>query len=180
MADFQTLLDNVAKVIGGTQPDAASRPRWFSGRDVGDSTGIQLGSNSQGVAYPVLTGCYSAPPEAIGDVPVGIVLAGPFEVSGGARRDVYTQGVEMNTDDLRLIILINRVDTETTFTNLAPFRDLIPAALAAKMTAFSSVNVLQAMVRGGKPVTTTWGSQAFDGFEFTIRVIRLVSRTYVG
>lgn len=176
MADFQTVLDHVAQVIGGSQPDAANRPRWFSGRDVGDSTGLLPGGS-----YPVFTGCYSAPPETFEDVPVGLVLPGPFEVGGPQNRDVYYQGEEYNVDDLRAWILVQRIDSETDVANLMPYRDLMPAAFAAKMTNFSTASILQGMVRGGKPINVEYPANSgvrYAGLEFTIRVIRMVSRTY--
>jgi hypothetical protein len=173
LPDFQTVLDHVAQVIGGSQPDAANRPRWFSGRDVGDSTGLVPGGS-----YPVFTGCYSAPPEAIEDVPVALVLPGNFEVGGPQNRDVYYQGEEYNVDDLRVLIFVYRIDSETDIANLMPYRDLMPAAFAAKMSAFSTASILQAMVRGGKPANITYAGISYSGWEFTVRVIRMVSRTY--
>lgn len=179
MADFQTVLDNIAFVVGGTAPDATNRPRWFSGRDSADGTGLQPGTNSQGVAYPVFTGCYSAPPDAIQDFPVGIVLPGPFEIRGGHGTDNYWQGSELNTDDLSLWIVVGRQDAETTFTDLNPYRDLVPAAFAAKMTANSTASILQAMVRSGKPRSLKFGDQiTYDCIEFVVRVSRLIPRTY--
>jgi hypothetical protein len=180
VANFQDVLDAVAKVVGGTQPDAVNRPRWFSGDTVGDNTGLQPNAGLALPVYPSFKGCYSAASDSIIDIPIGVVLPGPFTVEGPRSRDVYVRGVEHNIDDLRLIILINRQDAETTFTNLMPYRDLVPAAFAAAMTGASTANVLQMMVRGGKPISTSWGGSPFDGIEFTIRVIRSISRTYSG
>jgi hypothetical protein len=174
LADFQTtVLDNLAKVIGGSQPDAANRPRWFSGDQVGDSTGLLPGGS-----YPTFKGCYSAPVEAPQDFPVGIVLPGPFEVGGPQYRDVFYQGEEYNVDNVRLLIAITRIDLETDFGNLMPYRDLVPAAFAAKMTAFSIPSVLQAMVTSGKPAPINWAGVQYNGWDFTIRVIRMISQTY--
>lgn len=180
MADFLTLVDHVAQVVGGTNV-GANQPRFFSGDQMGDSTGLQPGTG-----YPTFKGCYSVPPDFIPDVPCGIVLVGPFQNVGPRSGDVYTQGVEHAIDDLRLIILISRQDAETTFTNLAPYRDLVPAAFGAKMTAFATANALQIMAKGGKPATFVLGGAlppqgtgiAFDGLEFTVRAIRSISRTY--
>lgn len=172
--NFQTVLDHVAQVAGGNQPDVTNKPRWFSGRDVGDGTGLVPGDT-----YPVFTGCFSAPVEALEDFPVGLVLPGPFEVGGPQNRDGYYQGAEYNVDDVRLLILFGRVDLETDYGNAAPYRDLVPAAFAAHMTAYTTDSALQTMVRGGKPVTLKWGDVAYDGFEFTIRVIRMISRIYI-
>ena len=176
MADFQTsVLDPIAQVIGGSQPDTANRPRWFSGKDVGDKTGLIVPLTTP--AYPDFKGCYSAPPDMIQDYPIGILLPGPFKIEGGDKANVFTFGSEMNIDDLRLLILLSRVDLETTFSNMTPYRDLVPTALATHMTAFG--NVLQAMVVNGKPVSITWGKAEFDAIEFTVRVLRMVNRAYV-
>lgn len=173
MADFQTLLDLVATVVGGTAFPTKS-PRWFSGHDNSDDgTGLLPGGT-----YPKFLGCYSAPPPQIADVPVGIVMVGPFQNVGPKSQDVYTQGVEHAIDDLRLLILVSQVDPETDIANLDPYRDLVPAAFAGHMTAFSSANVLQAMCRAGKPIITKVAGIDYNGLEFTIRVIRSISRTY--
>ena len=177
---FQTsVLDPVAQVVGGTAPDPQARPRWFSGKQVGDSSGIVVPA-SDGTSnwqYPDFKGCHSAPPEFIEDYPVGIVLPGSFTIEGGNKTAVFTSGSELNTDDLRLLIILARVDTETTYSNMLPYRDLVPAQFAAHMTAFG--NVLQAFPIAGKPVTITWANSEFDALEFTIRVLRMVNRSYV-
>ena len=173
MADFQTgVLDNIAKVVGGSQPDATNRPRWFSGDQVGDGSGLQA------VFGPSFKGCYSAPPESIPDVPVGVVVPGAFQVRGPEQGDTYVTGFEYNIDDLRLFILLGRVDAETDYANMAQYRDLVPAAFAGHISAFSTANIIQAMVRDGKPVTTNWAGVEYSGIEFTIRVIRAITRVY--
>ena len=181
MSDFQTgVLDPIAQVIGGSAPDATNRPRWFSGLQSLDGTGIVVPVVSP--PYPTFKGCHSAPPEYIEDYPVGILLPGAFKVGGPARPEVYVQGSEENIDELRLWILLNRVDLETTYGNMAPYRDLVPTQMAAHMTAFG--NVTTAMVSGGKPITVTWGTTdtgdpiEFNAFEFTIRCFRMVVRSY--
>lgn len=179
---FQDVLNAVAQVVGGTSPDPINRASWYSGDQVGDGSGIIAGSDSNGNAYPTFRGCYSAPQDGLPDTPIGLVLPGPFEVGGPRSRDVYVRGVEQNIDDLRLLILVTRQDAQTMFPNLTPYRDLVPAAFAASMTAGGAANVLQAMVRGGKPIVLNWGvgpaAVAYDGWEFTIRVIRLIPRIY--
>ena len=178
MSDFQTgVLDPIAQVIGGTAPDPTNRPRWFSGLQSADGTGIVPGGS-----YPTFKGCHSAPPEYIEDYPIGVLLRGAFKVGGPARPEVYVECSEENIDELRLWILLNRVDLETTYGDMAPYRDLVPAQMASHMTAFS--NVTTAMVSGGKPITVTWGQTEdgtpieFNAFEFTIRCFRMVVRTY--
>lgn len=172
MAGFQDLLDNVARVVGGTQPDATNRPRWFSGDQAGDSSGILA------LYGPSFKGCYSAPVEAPQDYPVAIVLPGKFEVGGPLNRDTFWQGEELNVDELRLLVAISKVDLETDFTNLEQYRDLVPAAFAGHMTAFSTNNALQIMVSGGQTRQINWAGQKYDGWEFTIRAIRMIPQTY--
>ena len=172
MSNFQAdVLDRIAAVIGGSQPDATNRPRWFSGDQVGDATGLQVPFG------PAFKGCYSAPVEAFSDYPVGLVLPGPFTI--GEKQDIYYQGKEYNVDDLRLLVLFGRVDAETDTSNLAPYRDLVPAAFAAKFASGDTTGTeLQAMVRAGKPVVFAWGGVPYVAFEFTVRFIRMLNRTY--
>jgi hypothetical protein len=178
MADFQVdVLDKIAKLIGGTQPDATNRPRWFSADQAGDTTGLQPTALSS--SYPSFKGCYSAPVEAFSDFPVGLVVPGAFTIGDPKNPDVYYQGKEYNVDDLRLLILFGRLDAQTDYSNLAPYRDLVPAAFAAKFASGDTTNTeLQAMVKAGKPVTTTWGGAPYIAFEFTVRFIRMLNRTY--
>lgn len=172
-ASFQDVADAVAKVVGGNAPDAVNRPRWFSGLENGDTSGLQ-------VAYgPAFVGCYSAPPESLSDFPVGVVMVGPFEITSAQGGDVYIQGEEINRDDLRLLILLGRGESESTMTNLNQFRDLVPAAFAAHMGIFATANVLQAFPKGGRPVVyNDWGGNRYVGIQFDIRVIRIISRSY--
>ena len=66
-ADFQVdVLDKVAQVIGGSQPDPFNRPRWFSGKDTGDGTGLIVPRVTP--PYPDFKGCYSAAPDMIAEV----------------------------------------------------------------------------------------------------------------
>jgi hypothetical protein len=173
MADFQTVLNALAQVIGGTAPDLINHPTWYSGDQVQDGTGLQPGAG-----YPTFKGCYATPPDSLPDVPIGVFTIGPFTNEGPQARDTYFQGVEHAVDDLRLLILINRQDAQTTLPNLMPYRDLVPAAFASHMRAFATQYAVQVMARGGKPVSVTIGSVVFDGIEFTVRVLRVINRIY--
>jgi len=172
VAGFQDLLDNVARVVGGTAPDITNRPRWFSGDQQGDSSGLQV------LYGPSFKGCYSAPVEAPQDYPIGIVIPGPFEVGGPSNRDVLWQGEEYNVDTLQLLIAISKVDLETDFYDMAQYRDLVPAAFASHLSAFSTSSVLQIMCSGGRPRQLTWAGTRYNGLEFDIRAIRMISQTY--
>src|SRR6184192_2165874 len=109
MSNFQDLLDNVALLVGGTQ-QSEPPPGFFSRARAGDGTGV-----------PGLLGCYSKPPRALSEPPVGIVLPRSFKASLNA------QGYEEQEDILRLIILVKPVDSATDFAILEPFRDSVPA-----------------------------------------------------
>lgn len=174
MAGFQDLLDNVAKVVGGTAPDPINRPRFFSGDQSGDATGLVA------LYGPSFKGCYSAPIEAPQDYPIGIVIPGPFEVGGPSNRDVLWQGEEYNVDTLQLLIAISKVDLETDFYDMAQYRDLVPAIFASHLQAFSTSNVLQIMCAAGRPRQLTWAGNRYDGMEFDIRAIRMIPQTYTG
>lgn len=174
MAGFQDALDNIAKVVGGSQPDAANRPRWFSGDQVGDSTGLQV------LYGPSFKGCYSAPVEAPQDYPIGIVMPGSFEVGGPQNRDVLWQGDEYNLDTVQLIIALSKVDLETDFYDMVQYRDLVPTAFASHLTAFSTASGLQIWSSGGRPRQITWAGTRYNAIEFDIKVIRWINRTYSG
>jgi hypothetical protein len=165
MAGYQDVADGIAKVVGGSQPDATNRPRFFSGAQVGDGTGVS------GIDF-----AWSAPPEQIQDAPMAIVLPSSFSVT----REPLTQGQEDNADDFKLLILANRAAPTDIWATLTAFRDTVPAAFRAHMTLFSTANVLQAYVKAGKgPGHVEWGGQTYLGWDFTIRVLRVLPVSYV-
>ena len=163
MADFQTILDQVARVVGGTAPDSTNRPRWFSGAQTGDSTGVAG-----------IKGCYSAPPETIQDVPTGLVMPLSFIVPNS----ILTQGEEYNEDLIRLVLFVARNDPQTQWATLAPYRDTVAAAFRSHLQLFASLNVLDASLVNGKSGILDWGGTPYLVWDMTIRVRRMFTPTY--
>ena len=167
MSSFQDVLDNVAKVIGGTAP-SANTPRWFSGQSTGDGTGIKT---------PVaINGCYSTvPPGSLSaDPPYGFLVLDHFQIPY-----LLTQGGELTEDFVRLVIVVPANDPETQVANLMGFRDAVPIALQAHMTAYASLNVLDVYPASGKfGQYHTPGGAALPSVEFMLRIRRYTAVTY--
>jgi hypothetical protein len=171
---FQDLRDAAARVVGGSAPDLVNRPRWFSGQDAGDGTGVAG-----------MIGCYSAAQanlDVAGSSPVGgaigMVLNGPGNLHYPASTDSLGPSQEYSFDNLRLLVLISRQDPEIEDALIGPFRDLVPAAFRAHTTLFNTVNVNQAAPSAWRPIALTYGNGKFIGWDFTIRVFRTTTVTY--
>src|SRR5690349_7862039 len=101
---YLDLLNAVARVVGGSQPNSSQasvtadlQPYWWSGRDVGDSTGVSG-----------LVGCFSLPSQVISATPVGMVLPGswrPDPTLPSAR-----QGRKYMEDDIHIRIMVGHDD----------------------------------------------------------------------
>jgi hypothetical protein len=174
VANYQDLRDAIARVVGGTAPDPANKPRWFSGVEVGDGSGVAN-----------VIGCYSAAQAQIsvaggGQVgnAVGMVLNGPGNLHYPASTDSLGPSQEYSFDNLRLLVLIPRSDPETEDAMITPFRDTIPAAFRAHTTLFNLVNVNQAAPTNWRPIAMVYGSGKFIGWDFTLRVFRTTTVTY--
>jgi hypothetical protein len=148
VADFQTLLNAVAQVVGGTAPNPATEPFWFSGSQVGDGTGVAG-----------LKGCFSTPPGSIEDPPMAFVIGGPFRLTDEPRQGI--KGYE-----------------DMDYSILDPFRDSVPAAFDSHMQLFSTPTVLDAVIVSGRPGFFAWGRFPFVGWEFGLRVRRLAPIVY--
>lgn len=188
MGSYLDLLGACARVCGGTQPtlaqlqagqngigedllpaDKASlqtkhQPYWYSGADVGDSSGV-LG----------LTGCYSLPTEVFGSTPFGMVLPNlwmPWEKQP-------FQGRKNRIDDLRLRIMVGSGDLMTLTAQLVDFADLVPAAFDAHAQLFATLNVGYVEASAGRFLEVEWGGKVYFALEFTLATIRSipVSRT---
>lgn len=162
MATFQDLLGAVAQVVGGTQPNPASDPFFYSGYQVGDGTGVAG-----------LRGCYSTPPGAIQDPPLAFCMGGPFRLTEEPR-----QGIKGYEDSVSVQIMVGRVETSLDYSILDPYRDTIPAAFDTHMQLFAAANVLDAVIVSGRPGFFAWGRLPYVGWEFVLRVRRLTPTTY--
>lgn len=162
----------MAKVIGGNQPDVATNPHFYSGYKNGDSTGIAG-----------IHGCYSVPPATIQEPPLGVLFPGPFTVNSDRAKDLLVQGEEYNVDAIRLIVFVRNNDPKTQFANLNPFRDSLPAAIRAATqlgnpSLIAGQSILQVWVGGGQPGVFVYAATPYIGWEFTIKVARMMAVTY--
>lgn len=173
MATLQDVRDACARVVGGTAPDPG-RPRWFSGVDSGDQTGVAG-----------IVGCWSAAQAAIavaggGAVgsAVGMVLNGPGNLHYPASTDSLGPSQEYTFHNLRLLVLIPRDDPETEDALLTPFLDSIRDGFRKHTTLFATPNVNQAVPSAWRPVALKWATGQFIGWDFTIRVFMTSTVTY--
>src|SRR5262245_45887699 len=158
MADYQTLLDAVGLVIGGTAPDATGRPHYFSGAEVGDGT--EMG---HGTPNPLL-GCWAVAPSTIEQTPMALVMPDSFAISGPEKADVFVAGEEWNVDVLRLQFFLALVDHRTDWVLMNPYRDLIPALFRAHMMLNATPNVITTMIRSGKAAVLDYNATQYVGW----------------
>ena len=166
---FSDVFDAIALIVGGTQPDATHQKFFYSGAQVGDSTGISG-----------IKGCYSAPPLSINcDTPFAVVLMGTgtdgSDFKGG---DLLTQGTLFKQDYVKLQICTGLTDSENQYDVLMDFRDLIPSTLAGKLTLNSTATVFDAFPQDYKFGNVTWAGTEYQSLEFRIRVRRWVAQTW--
>jgi hypothetical protein len=168
VAGLTDYFDSIARVVGGSAPDVANRPRWFSGVDSADGTGITG-----------LNGCYSGPQQQFLNPPVGVVMS----VRNGLDnplRDVLTQGNEFRAATFTLYILDTIDDQETQFGIISAFPDLVYSAFAGHVGLFGLANAYQSsVIEDDGPKKFIWNSKEFIAWEFKIRVLRdFYGRTY--
>jgi hypothetical protein len=173
VAGFQDLMDACAKVVGGNQPEPGTNPHFYSGYN----------NQQDGTGIAGLHGCYSVPPETIQEPPLGVILPGSFTVNSEKQRDLLVQGEEYNVDNLKLFIFVRNTDSKTEFANLTPFRDSVPAAFRAATqlgnpNLIAGQSLLQVWCADGRPGVFTWGGTTLIGWEFTLRVLRMIFATY--
>lgn len=164
MATYLDVLDSVAKVVGGTV--SPNNARFFSGSLAKDGTGVQAPAGDS-----EFRGCYSLPPDVVEATPVGILEPDRF----GAKLGV--QGFEENTETLRLWVLVGRADAKNTLRLAVPYRDLVPAAFRAKLTAGrqatgDNTQIAYAFVTGGQMRQIEWAQTVYLGWDFSVEVLR--------
>ena len=170
MAGLHDVLANVALIVGGTQPDSANKPYFYSGQQKGDSSQI-TGIN----------GCYLGPPVTVDcDVPFAVVLmdsgSDGSDFRGGS--NLY-QGTLLKQDLVKLQICVGLTQQQYQMDTLTSFRDLIPTAFAAKMTLNSTANVLDAFPQDYRTGHVTYAGTDYQTLEFRLRVRRDISgQTY--
>jgi len=163
---YLDILNRIGLLIGGSQPNAAESPYFYSGVQVGDGTGVQG-----------IQGAYSIPPETLPDPPVALVLPDGFELGGTGHREVLMQGNEYNEDEIKIWLLLWRNDAPTQFSSLVPFRDLIPALFRGHMQLNGLTDTDAFVVRGHVSVMR-WAGIDYLGWEFILRVRQVLVVAY--
>lgn len=172
MADYQSLLDAVALILGGTAPDTTNRPHFYSGLEVGD--GSELGAAT---SYP-LRGCWSTYPPTVEDSPYAIVMPDAATISGPAQADVFVAGEEWNVDILRVQFYLALVDHVTDWPIIVVYRDLIPAVFRSHMQLNATPNVITAMPRSLRAAVLEYAGTEYVGWEVMLHVQRVIQPTY--
>lgn len=172
MSTFLDLVNDIALVVGGTKV-AAPPPGFYSGAQqnggAGDGTGVQG-----------LNGCYAlAPLNFEAAPPIGIIVPRTFNAK------LMQQGYEENSDRIRLLVLVAKVDLATDLAILYPFRDTVPAAFRAHMQVDQVAGAttltpepLMVFAVNGRCGAIVWGGIAYYGWDFELEVLRTPQITY--
>jgi hypothetical protein len=165
MSTYGDLLKAMARLVGGNQPDATNNPYWFSGRDVGDSSGVAG-----------LAGCYWPAPEVIQDTPVALILP----VGGKLLQPFPTQGHKQLEDEVHVRVMVGHSDLPTMLTAVADFYDLVPATFDANMQLLNvAPNVIfAANCHPPQVLEVEWGGSAYAALEFPVLIQRNIPVTY--
>lgn len=174
---YQTLLNSMARVVGGTQPNAAQvaagsatlpalQPYWFSGLDTGDGSGVAG-----------LAGCFSLPTETIGTTPIALVLPSSWL----PLQPFPTQGKKYREDTVHVRVLTGHGDLQTEMAQLVLFADLVPTAFDTHMQLFGEPYVVTADCSEGSFLEIEWpAGTVYTCVEFVVKVQRAIPITYVG
>lgn len=170
---YLTLLNAMAQVVGGTQPDAghasvptAQQPYWYSGYDTGDSTGVSG-----------LAGCHSLPTEVLGNLPVAMILPDRREPLA---EDYPVQGEYSREDTIRVRVFAGNNDMQTVMGQLVNVADAVPAAFNAHLELLATQDVMAAICDRCQFLEVEWGGTVYFAIEFTVRVQRSSSVVYQG
>lgn len=170
------MLNAVAQVVGGTQPNAAQssvatalQPYWFSGIDTGDNTGVS------GIA-----GCFSIPTESLNNTPVAIVLPDAFAPQDLGGGQVFPrQGKKYREDTVHLRVMTGHSDLQTQMATLVGFADSVPTAFDTHMTLFNSTGVDTADCSAGVFLEVEWPvGTVYMALQFVLKIRRSIPVTY--
>lgn len=165
---YLDLLAAVARIVGGTQPDAAGQPYWFSGHDAGDASGVAG-----------LAGCWSVPTETLGATPVGLVLPGPWRPDS-TMPAFPTQGHKFSEDEVHVRVMVGHDSEQALMARLVNFRDSVPPVFDAHMQLLNTAGVASAWCNEGDFQEVMWGGNVYFALVFVVRVQRGLSVTYTG
>jgi hypothetical protein len=164
MADpTDVFMGRLARVVGGTVNPRDST--FFSGRKAQDGTGVAG-----------IMGCYSVVPKAVTSTPVGIIYPAPFNAQ------LASQGEEDNVDNFPLLLLVAQTN-KAQISVLVRFRDSVPAAFRAHMTAFppdpNNPDALSCFVESGTPGEHEFNGIRYYAWEFILRCDRMLPVSYI-
>lgn len=173
---YLDILTAAARVVGGSLSDVAHSPPptgtapgilapllpyWYSGRDMGDGTGVSG-----------LTGCFAVPPEVVPFDPIAMILPGTWARSAGMP-SYPLQGKKYDEDIIVVRIMVGHDDVTQSLLRLVNFRDTVPTAFDTHMQMFSSAGVVTADCADGRFIETEWPSgTAYFALEFYIHIER--------
>lgn len=168
---YLTLLNAVAQVVGGTQPNStlssvatALQPYWYSGADTTDGTGVAG-----------LAGCFSLPTEQLNSTPVAMVLPDAWN----PLQPFPTQGRKYREDLVHVRVMVGHTDLQTAFVQLVNFADLVPTAFDTHMMLFNQANVDTADCSAGSFLEVEWPvGTVYYALQFVVKVHRAIPVTY--
>ena len=176
---YQTLLNAVAQVVGGTQPNNSQtsalagppdqRPYWFSGLETGDGSGVAG-----------LAGCWSVAPDVFTNTPVGVVLPDgwtPQMIGGG--QPFPRQGRKYREDVVHVRVMTGHTDLQSQMSSLVNFADLVPTAFDTHMQLFNQAGVDTADCSTGVFLEVEWPTgTVYMAVQFIVKIRRAIPVTY--
>lgn len=165
MSAYRNLLTAVATVVGGNQPDPVNKPYWFSGKDLGDGSGVAG-----------LAGAWWPPVETFSDTPVALIIPGNSKL----QLPFPTQGKKEIESIVHVRVMVGHSDLPTMILTVADFHDVVPTAFDTHMQLLGSPNVLAANCDGPDLLEVEWGGSPYAALEFMVRIQRVLPVAYVG
>lgn len=163
MDTTDVFMGRLARVVGGTVNPKDSK--FFSGRKAQDGTGVAG-----------IMGCYSEVPKVVTSTPVGIIYPAPFTAT------LASEGEEDNVDRFPLLLLV-APSSKSQISVLVKFRDSVPAAFRAHMSAFppdpSNPDALSCFIESGMPGEHEFAGIRYFAWEFVIRCDRMIPVIYI-
>jgi hypothetical protein len=173
---YQTLLNALARTVGGTQPDNAhtsipapktingvvqpdQRPFWFSGVDAGDGSGVAG-----------LSGCWSVPTEKFAKTPVAMIL--PDSWAPDPQFPFPLQGHKYRDDRAVVRVFTGNAPMQVAIAQLNGFADTITDAFDHHMQAFGETGVTTVDCSTGRFLEVNWGGAAYFAIDFRVVVYR--------
>jgi hypothetical protein len=173
---YQSLLNALARTVGGTQPDNAhtsvpapktvngvllpdQRPFWFSGVDTGDGTGVAG-----------LPGCWSVPTEIVARTPMAMVLPDGWQPN--AMTPYPIPGHKYRDDRIVIRLFTGNAPMQVAIAQLIAFADIVTDAFDHHMGGFGEPNVSTVDCSTGRFLEVDWGGAAYFAVDFRVTILR--------